>query len=170
MIMRRVGVSVAIVLSVAAGLALAAEQTTLPGTSYSIVLPGSPECETEAVKLPFNMDFPARCSVEVAGLKYAFDYKVLPYEVPSDEAEGAMFAMALGHATAMDGSIVDKKLGKIAGFTSMDFTITTDNRGSIGYGRYVIVETHLVRAVVESTGESMTREAADKVLKSLTVE
>jgi hypothetical protein len=116
------------------------------------------------------MDVPARCTVEVDGLKYTFDYMVLPHEVPSDQAEGAMFAAALGHVTVMGGNIADKQHGRIAGFPSMDFAITVENRGPIGYGRYVIVRNHLVRAVVEATGESVTRESVDHVLESMAIE
>jgi hypothetical protein len=172
MTLMRVVVNVATVISAALGLALAGDPITLPGTQYSMSLPGSPECgaEADAVKLPIPIDIPVSCSVVVDGLRYTFDYWVLPGQVPNDQAEGAMFAAALGHAMAMGGDIVDKQVGTVAGFPSMDFTIVAKKRKPIGYGRYVIVRTHLVRAMVEATGDRITRESVDDVLKSLKIE
>jgi hypothetical protein len=165
------GVSAAIVVSVVTGYALAAEKIALPGTPYSITLPGSPKCDTEAAEVPsLGMDFPAECRVEVGGLKYTFDYMVLPFKVRSDQAEGAMFANALGRAAAMGCNIAEKQLSSVAGFQSLDFAITDEDRGVVGYGRYVIVRTHLVRAVVEATEGSLARESVDDVLNSLVLE
>ena len=107
MTLSRVGVSVAIILSVTTGPALAADQIALPGTPYSIALPGGPECDAEPVKLPMGMDIPARCSVEVDGLKYTFDY--MPIGSSRRLTNFALGSYPLGLATAhVDVSVQDK--------------------------------------------------------------
>ena len=166
----KVGVGIVVALATMIGLGFAADTVALPGTSYSMVLPGTPDCATETLSIPGVVEVPASCTVILDGLEYTFDYMLLPIEVPNDQAEGAMFGAAMGHAVGMGGELADKRVGTVDGFPSMDFVIKTENSEIIGYSRLVIVGSHLVRVSIDTAGGRMTKKSAKKIFKSLTID
>ncbi len=165
--------ALAMLLSLAAvlGHVWATDRFLMPGTSYSLEMPGTPTCmdltkEAALVALEWRV-----CAYfdERVGQGYSIEY-MRPRLVPDPEnSKLALRGVAYGAAANSGSEVVEENLLDVDGYPALDAVIVTKQNGFTAYSRYVLIEDRLVTATLDAGGSPMTTETAIQFLGSLQV-
>ncbi|GGK17200.1 hypothetical protein [Luteimonas terricola] len=132
-------------------IALASDRFEVPGTHYSVSIPGTPECEVHEMDTALGSIERHVCSYydsELGG-GYSIEYFSLPVVPDQDMAQIILTATASGAAESSASEITRQSETLVDGYPALEVTFLMRDKGFFAHVRYVLVGGDLVTVSVD---------------------
>jgi hypothetical protein len=149
----------------------AGDRFRMPGTAYSLEMPGVPTCQNKTLVSPNGPVTWTNCAYFDGKLAqgYSLDSFVFPQAPEPVLVRQALRGAAYGAAAQSDSRVTKETERVVDGYPALDVVLVTEQNGFTAYARYVLIENHLVVATLDAGGNSVTLEEASRFLDSMRV-
>lgn len=162
----------ALVLAIAAiSIASADDRFHLPGTAYSAIFPGAPECEVGNVRTPAGSIERHVCAYydKKLGGGYSMEYVPLPLNPHASNAQLILRSAAAGAAHESQSEITHEAGIQFEDFPALEVAFLKREQGSLAHVLYVLVERDLLTMSVDGGSRMHESPKAAAFLNSLRV-
>ena len=151
--------------------ACASERFAIPGSSYFVNFPGSPDCAVQSVETPAGSIRRHACVYYDANLGggYTFEYFSIPIAPEIRNAHDVLRATAAGAAQATGSEITRERQMEIDGYPALEVLIFTKTKGYLTRARYALVGSDIVTVSVDGGKHIHQSPSAVAFLQSLTL-
>lgn len=151
--------------------AVAAERITIPGSRFSVLMPGVATCDLSTIPAVGGNVRRHSCSYfdQVAARGYILEYVELA-SAPTEKESTAMLKAAVTGAAAMtESEVQQERRFSASGYPAIEATMVTPKNGFVAVVHYILVGSQLVTVSVEGGREAMQSSEVRAYLESFRI-
>jgi hypothetical protein len=151
--------------------AYAAERLQIPGSRYSVSMPGKATCEESTIQAVWGPAPRHSCSYfdAAAARGYLLEFMELPSVPPANQRIAMLKAAVAGAASMTESEIQKERQFDASGYPAIEGVMVAPKSGFIAVVNYILIENHLVTVSVEGGREAMGSEDFRNYLDSFLV-